>query len=708
MSFGVGGSARCGGRDFVRRYRQEKLMFTRKMSPIAVVCAAMFSFTGHAHAGEGRDEAPQRFDDHQLIQVDLRTARDLRTMLEIGATPWACRVGLGEQPFSVSPEQLAIVEASRLEFDVLAENVQRLFDEEARQIAEARERAAAEDEWFAVYRNTDEVNTYMDGLVALKPDIIERFTVGTTIQGRTVYAWRITGPGDSSNRPAVLFNGAQHAREWISVMVPTYMADRFVKGYGTDPRITAVLNEVVVYIVPIVNPDGYEFSQTSGNRMWRKNRRNNPGSSCFGVDLNRNWDYGWGGPHSTSTNPCSDIFIGSGAHSEPEVANLAAFMLARPNIKAHVDIHNFSELVLHAWGDTNTPHPEAENIVNLAAMMSEAIYDVHGVWYPYGTPGQLLYSVSGSMQDWVTSTGAYGYTIEVRPASSNPGFLLPPEQILPTSQENFAAALVMAEFVAQGVVFSFPDGLPELVDAGGNTTVTVNASPVSSGDINHATATLYTRVGTGGFQPTPMTHLGGSLYEVNFPPKVCGSEVEFYFEVASVAGEYYQSPLGAPGTVFTATAANIVVQELLAESFDAGVPGGWSATGLWHVTTSCPVTGACEPQWAYYGQSSTCNYNTGGANAGVLTSAPVSIPDLEGGTATLSFCYNLVTENHSSYDIAEFSINGGPWQRMNEAANWTTYSEDVSAFSGRTSCSAGALTPSTARSTTSAVGRSPT
>lgn len=631
------------------------------------------------------DVEPKRYDDHKLLRINVRTQRELMTLLNSGAMPWACRVGVGMQEFSVSPDQYEIVDAADMDYEVLAENVQRLFDEEREAIEAARQQAAMDDNWFGVYRTTAEVNDYIDELVDLRPDVLEKQVVGTTHEGRTIYAMRITGPGeDAETRPAVLFNGAQHAREWISVMVPMYFADQFVRGYENDPQITAILDNVVVYIVPIVNPDGYEFSQLPGNRMWRKNRRNNPGSSCFGVDLNRNWDYGWGGPHSTSTNPCSDTFIGSGPNSEPEVEALAEYILDRPNIAAHVDIHNYSELVLHSWGDTNTPHPDEDIIVSLAEMMSDAIFSVHGVYYPFGTPGQLLYMVSGSMQDWVTDTGAYGYTFEVRPSSFNPGFQLPPEEILPTGEENFAAALVMAEFVAQGVVFSFPDDLPGTIDAGGGTSVLVNATSVSSGTIDPQSATLYSRIGSSGdFVATPMTPLGGDQYEADFPSSPCGVEIEFYFEVESMDSVTYRSPLGAPETVYTAISTNIVEETLLAEDFSTGLPAGWNADGLWQATSQCPISGACEDQWMYYGQTGACNYDVG-TTSGVLSSAPINIPELDDGeSATLEFCYALETEASSSYDIAEFSINDGPWVRMDEAPTWTTYAEDVSDLAGQ-------------------------
>src|SRR4029450_12339336 len=113
-------------------------------------------------------------------------------------------------------------------------------------------------------------------------------------------------------------NGCQHAREWIAVMTPMYVADALVREYGRDARITAALDRVDFYIVPVTNPDGFEFTYTPppvGDRMWRKNRRNN-GNGSFGVDLNRNWSVDWGGPNSTSTSPSSETYIGTGPFSE--------------------------------------------------------------------------------------------------------------------------------------------------------------------------------------------------------------------------------------------------------------------------------------------------------------------------------------------------------------------------------------------------------
>ena len=61
------------------------------------------------------------------------------------------------------------------------------------------------------------------------------------------------------------------------------LADELAAGYGVDSRITGLLQLVDVYIVPIVNPDGYEYTYApGGDRFWRKNRRDN-GTGCDGV-----------------------------------------------------------------------------------------------------------------------------------------------------------------------------------------------------------------------------------------------------------------------------------------------------------------------------------------------------------------------------------------------------------------------------------------
>jgi hypothetical protein len=211
--------------------------------------------------------------------------------------------------------------------------------------------------------------------------------------------------------------------------------------YGADTLTTRLVNQSEIWIVPMVNPDGHQYSVTS-QRLWRKNRRNN-GDGTFGVDLNRNYSYQWGGPGS-SGDTFSDIYRGTGPFSEPETQAVRDFLQQhRPS--GLISYHSFSQLILYPWGYTNNPAPDKTLLNNFAIAMADRIRVVHNVSY---TPEQSsdLYLASGDTTDWLY--GVFGvpcFTIELRPRSTFPGFELPETEIAPTFEENLPAALYLID-----------------------------------------------------------------------------------------------------------------------------------------------------------------------------------------------------------------------------------------------------------------------
>src|SRR5690606_24982078 len=128
---------------------------------------------------------------------------------------------------------------------------------------------------------------------------------------------RLSSAPKHDSLPTSLLLGCHHAREHLSVEVPLKAAQYLARNYATNPRIKELLDTREVWIVPMINPDGAEYDIATGRyRMWRKNRRDN-GDGTYGVDLNRNYATGWGGPGS-SASPKSDVYHGPGAFSEPE------------------------------------------------------------------------------------------------------------------------------------------------------------------------------------------------------------------------------------------------------------------------------------------------------------------------------------------------------------------------------------------------------
>ncbi len=297
-------------------------------------------------------------------------------------------------------------------------------------------------EWFDDYKPFTDIEARLHAMAADRPDLCTLVDIGDSIEGRDIWALRITG--SATGKPAVLFSGTQHAREWISPMTNMFIADQLVYGYDTDPTIRSRVDSAEILIVPVVNPDGYVYSWTPNNRMWRKNRRDNR-DGTYGVDLNRNWDASWGGPGS-SGNPSSSTYRGTAAFSEPESAALRDFFIANPDIVSTVDFHAYGQQILSPYGYTYDLPADYDLLMDIGAGMQSEIAAVHGEFYEVGATAGTLYRVSGGLKDWAyDDQGLLSYTIELRPEGSSPGFALPPQQIIPTSEEGLAAALYLID-----------------------------------------------------------------------------------------------------------------------------------------------------------------------------------------------------------------------------------------------------------------------
>lgn len=301
------------------------------------------------------------------------------------------------------------------------------------------------------YRNHDQVVAEMQHIAAQYPAIARLYNLGTTYENRPVWALKITEKAYLDRSvPRILYCGEHHAREWISVEVPLRLADYIASNYATSPALQRRLNQGEIWIVPMVNPDGYLYSWTN-DRWWRKNRR--PVGSYYGVDLNRNYGYHWG-EGGSSSDPSSEIYRGPSAFSEKETQAIRDLMLSR-QFYSLITYHNYSQLILWPWGYTTSPAPDAATFSSLGGQMASLIAAVHGFNY---TPEQssTLYITSGDTCDWAygveAATGVETvtpFTIELRPVGY-PYFELPPDQIIPTFEENLPAAMYLLDWTETG------------------------------------------------------------------------------------------------------------------------------------------------------------------------------------------------------------------------------------------------------------------
>lgn len=244
-----------------------------------------------------------------------------------------------------------------------------------------------------MYRTVAQLDSVMGTLAAFFPQLCQRVELpNRSHQGRPIYALRLRA-GGGGNRRGVLIVGGMHARELMNPdaivelqmdLVLSYL-NQTGRSYGgahwSALDIKVILETLDIWMLPCANPDGREYVITTDN-LWRQNRRDNPGTECDGVDINRNCDFVWGvtGPN-TSCSPCFNTYVGPDRFSEPESRNIE-FLCDTHQINVFVDVHSFSELILHPWGHapTQTADP-SQRFMNLAT----------GTCAPLNPPGHQEY-----------------------------------------------------------------------------------------------------------------------------------------------------------------------------------------------------------------------------------------------------------------------------------------------------------------------------
>jgi hypothetical protein len=419
-------------------------MQNRCTRAIAVASGLAVASLAIAQPDAGQNAEPvARFDGHKVLRVQIPSLREMRTAMALTDDVWSEHVAIGGAlDIRVGPEQLAAIASSGLRYRVLVNDVQALIDQET---ADVRARRLMDDPaWYTNYHNYADVKTYVQALAAANPTMATYINLGASIQARDIFGITVTGPGNAAGRPMVVFTCCQHAREWITVPTGVYIAEQLLTQYATDPRVRFLLDNAQVTVIPIVNPDGYSYTWTN-NRLWRKNRRPAPaGSSCLGVDLNRNWGHQWGG-EGASTQPCNDTYRGASAMSETEVQRIRDYVQAHPEIVGHLDFHSYSQLVMSPWGWTAAlpGAPDAAWFQAMDEAMADAIFSAFGKVYEPGPIYTTIYPASGTIVDWFYGARAIkSFTIEERDTGEFM-FELPANQIAPTVEENYRAALTL-------------------------------------------------------------------------------------------------------------------------------------------------------------------------------------------------------------------------------------------------------------------------
>ena len=279
------------------------------------------------------------------------------------------------------------------------------------------------------------------------PAFVRRFALGTSHQGRTIWAVKVSDQvATDEAEPEVLFDGLHHADEHMSQEMALAILRWLVDGYGSDARITRLVNTREIWIVPGLNPDGATYD--IGGRTyhhWRKNRQPTPGSTAIGTDLNRNYDYRWGCCTGASADPVSSRFRGPAPFSAPETRALRDFVTSRvvggrQQIRTAISFHTTGRLVMWPYGYTYVDRPvdmDADDLRVFVAM-GRAMAASNGY-----TPQQAsdLYLSSGTSRDWLYGRHrVFSFTFELSPNTA----AYPPDEAIPTETGRNREAILYA------------------------------------------------------------------------------------------------------------------------------------------------------------------------------------------------------------------------------------------------------------------------
>ncbi|GAA0520492.1 M14 family metallopeptidase [Saccharopolyspora thermophila] len=295
------------------------------------------------------------------------------------------------------------------------------------------------------YHNYDEMVAELDATVADHPDIAAKSSIGTSFEGRDIPVLKISdNVGQDEDEPEVLFDCNQHAREHLTTEMCLHIAKRFTDNYS-DPAVKDMVDNREVWIIPVVNPDGSVYDVESGQyRGWRKNRQDS------GTDLNRNWGYKWGCCGGSSDDPNDETYRGAAAWSAPETAAMRDFIDSRvvggqQQIKAAIDFHTYSELVLWPFGHTTDDVTEGmtQEEYDRFARVGQEMAESNGY-----TPQQSsdLYITDGDSLDWMWGQHKIlAYTFEMYPANGGglDGFYPPDEVIEQETARNDGAVDIL-------------------------------------------------------------------------------------------------------------------------------------------------------------------------------------------------------------------------------------------------------------------------
>jgi len=346
-------------------------------------------------------------------------------------------------------EDLSKLESSGIAYTIIHEDLEEFY----------RSRFDYELDDMGGYATFSEIGEWALEFVNDYPDIVSGpDTIGYSLEDRPLWVIKISdNPEDDEDEPELFLNSAIHAREVITPLTLMHFAELLAEGYGDDERITDIVDNREIWLLPVVNPDGYTYNEETnpnGGGMWRKNKRTID-NTLYGVDLNRNFSYQWGYDNrGSSPTPSAATYRGTEAHSEPETQVVEEFFNSR-NFTAAINYHSYSNLILYPYGYDDDAYPEYFGTFEaIAEELNETLE------WETGRAPDVLYTVNGEATDWMVG-GAdnpdnrfFGFVFEV--GSRNDGFWPATNRIDDLIEAQEEPLLTLCELIDDPFQFSRP------------------------------------------------------------------------------------------------------------------------------------------------------------------------------------------------------------------------------------------------------------
>ena len=508
------------------------------------------------------------------------------------------------------------------------------------------------------YMTYAEMLQELDDMRAQYPDLITaKENVGTflTSEGRALQWVKITkNPEQINARPQVLYTAVHHAREPISLSETIYYMWYLLENYATNDEIKDIVDNTELYFIPVINPDGYIYNQTTnpnGGGMWRKNRRDF-GDGTFGVDNNRNYDYWIDGDSNqsiwntlgVSATTTGETYPGTTSFSEPETQAVRYFV-ENHNFKIALNAHTFSDLLLYPYGyDLNVQSPDDTYFNKISGIMVSQNDLTNKI-------ASELYAASGDSDDFMygqtmNHDKIFAFTPEIGasfwPSSSN---------ILPLCKKmmftNITAAKLVREygfiedtsptFIGTAAVFDANFTLTKY-GLGGNGNFTVSINPISSNIVSVGIPFTIS-----GMQ---VSQSASASIQIALAQGTASND-EIVFEYVIDNGQTIERKL--------ITKRYGQLQSIVSDNSGAISPT-WTSTN-WATTTEAfvsPATSITDSPMAIYGNNQ---------NKRITLTDPIDLTGIVNATVTFSAKWNM----EAKYDYVSFEVstdNGIVWTKQ--------------------------------------------